>query len=940
MKSLRHPGWILVFNTFPLAILLLVFFLDLYPFRATVSPETITSWMLFAGSLMILWLASFGYALFLISKKQVAPSWYAWCSIAGFVLWFYIFSQCGAIIFPMGISPWVLRGLSFNLPWTVVILVVVHGLLIVVANDLSKENVHRVWVSWVVVAGMLIAGFISYFVNEYIYLGDFFFNHLSTFVFIAFMLGFVYFVVKGSYGLFVSKERIWVKYALLWKALIALVLPVAGLLLNNLWIGEGISGIGSYVFGDFSSTWFYVLTGLNALALGMPRLNHIPYRLILFVIRSVTFAFTLYFSIVFLPYLPLSIILIFIFGAGLLMLIPFMLFALHSNALAQDYRFLRESYSATMLWIVGVVALLLIPAVITVGFYQDKKMITSALSYLYTPDYSSEMVPSSHGLQRVVKNGRYHRSSSNVFFAESSIPYISAWYRRVVFRNMTLSDRRLIELERVFLDKRITNERHSPPLFTNHVSITDITVESRYDADQELWISRLDLEITNANEASGAVGYSTVFTLPHGCWISDYNLYVEETKEPGMLVEKRSAIWIFNLITRRREDPGLLHYLTGNRIAFRVFPFTGGEVRKTGIEFAHIEPVNLLIDSHKISLGTNWLDDHEGHTPVSGLPDGMAWVSGSVKQGLPKVYRKPTFHFLVDVSVSGRQQLSRAMSLTEKMMRDHPELSKRAKISLVNSAVYPLSAADEWRVALEEIPDQGGFFLDRAIRKTLIDAWKRQDETYPVIVVVSDSPDKGVVFDDFSDLRFTSPDNDLLYHLSLTGVLSSHLLWKNPHTIVYDTVGFATERPVLAWHDKKLNSICYVADDDAPSLVPTGKEIATGAPPGDDAPLLTKALYQQAQWYALLLHPETTDEAWLPMVQQSFRSGIMSPFTAYIVVETEAQKTSLLQKQKAVLKGSPMKDLSEQTQSMSEPGWIMLLLLILLVWMKNRGSFR
>jgi len=83
----------------------------------------------------------------------------------------------------------------------------------------------------------------------------------------------------------------------------------------------------------------------------------------------------------------------------------------------------------------------------------------------------------------------------------------------------------------------------------------------------------------------------------------------------------------------------------------------------------------------------------------------------------------------------------------------------------------------------------------------------------------------------------------------------------------------------------------------------------------------------QGKWLSGISYPKQAENNWNNAVKMSFNSRIMTPFTSYIVVETSAQKAVLLKKQKEVLAGKKSLDLNEQTQRMSEPEFILLLIL-------------
>jgi hypothetical protein len=93
----------------------------------------------------------------------------------------------------------------------------------------------------------------------------------------------------------------------------------------------------------------------------------------------------------------------------------------------------------------------------------------------------------------------------------------------------------------------------------------------------------------------------------------------------------------------------------------------------------------------------------------------------------------------------------------------------------------------------------------------------------------------------------------------------------------------------------------------------------------------------QGKWTSQVLHPETSKKEWLNLVKYCFVSKIMTPLTSYLVVENEAQKAILKKKQKQVLSGNKLLDLGEDTQRMTEPSLLLLVILLgVVLWLREK----
>jgi hypothetical protein len=496
--------------------------------------------------------------------------------------------------------------------------------------------------------------------------------------------------------------------------------------------------------------------------------------------------------------------------------------------------------------------------------------------------------------------------------------------------NLTLSDSKINKIEKIFFGK-VSFELRPENIQNDNVKISNISTNSTYDKTQNVWRSWVDLEITNKSGNNWFSEYATTIDLPEGCWISDYYLYVGDIKEPGILAEKKSAMWIFSQIRNENRDPGILYYLTGNKVAFRVFPFAKDEVRKTGIEFLHKEPIKFSIDNNIVELGNIEETIYENIETKN-----LAYVSAQQKQKLNSTKRKPYFHFLVDASKGQNSNSTEFIQRIEKVLDTNTPLSENSKISFVNSYVTTTAIDKDWKEQYKEQTFEGGYYLDRAIRTTLVNAYQDKSKTYPVMVVITDSIHNAVLDKDFADLKFTFPESDLFFNLDQNENLREHSLMENPIKELPEILRECMFCETVLEYKLPDNSIAYLPSNNEPSIILKKDEFKV-----NETEIKEKnwqsALIMQGQFNSQILHPEISDKEWLNMVKYSFISKVMTPVTSYLVVENEAQKAMLKKKQEQVLSGNKSLDPGEDTQRMSEPSLILLTIILgLILWFREK----
>ncbi len=934
MRNLLNPKWLFVINTLPLVVLFFLIFGQFNIIKTLLEESSIQLWKSFGLSLGVLGLMNFAYAVYLILKKKNVSVWFGLIALLCYIPFIYLYGYHLDKIIPFSIPQWMVSGNIFLYVGTFLMPTLAYSLFVLVSHFTPENKEHKAWVNFLIAIGIPIAGYLfSQIILPLWQPFDRDFSvHAMVILVITATLVFLFFLIRGVFILATKKAEVWQKYQLAWKIPIAIVLPLIGLAVNNGHLFNNFGPSDSGIFGDFNNAWFYILAAVNGILVCLPNLENKLYRLIVYIGRSITFAYTLYFFLVFLPFLPLSVIAIIAIGTGFLMLTPLLLFVIHINELSKDFTFLRTLFSKKLIIAISLLGFLIIPAFITVTYLKDKTVLNETLSYLYSPDYSKQYDIDKVSLQKtlnVIKGHKDHRDSRSGIFG-NGIPYLSSYFNWLVMDNLTLSDSKINTIEKIFFGKT-SFELRPENIQNDNVQISNISTTSTYDKSQNAWKSWVDLEITNKSGNTWFSEYATTINLPEGCWISDYYLYVGDVKEPGILAEKKSAMWIFSQIRNENRDPGILYYLTGNKVAFRVFPFAKDEVRKTGIEFLHKEPITLNIDNNIIELGNIEETIYEKIVTES-----IAYVSVQQKQKLNSVKRKPYFHFLVDASKNQSRNSTDFIKRIEQVIEANQPLSENAKISFVNSYVTTTTLDKDWKGEYKNQTFEGGYYLDRAIRTTLFNAYQDKSKTYPVIVVVTDSIQNAVLDKDFADLKFTFPENDLFFNLDKKGNLIEHSLTENPIKELPEILKECMFCETVLEYKLTDNSVAYLANNNQPSII-LRKDIFEISETEIKEKNWQSALTMQGQWTSQILHPEISDKEWLNMVKYSFISKVMTPVTSYLVVENEAQKAMLKKKQEQALSGNKSLDLGEDTQRMSEPSLILLTILLgLVIWYREK----
>ncbi len=755
--------------------------------------------------------------------------------------------------------------------------------------------------------------------------------HSLTIFIIILILSFFFFLIRGLTSLLTNRINIIRKLKILWIALFCLVFPLLGLLLNECYFPFSFLKHKLFfdnfhiIFGNFSNPLFFVLTIINGLLLIVPNLKNKIFRMILLILRCIMFIYTLYFFVSFLPFYPFFIFALIIFGAGFLLVSPLLILIIHANIIKEDFNYLKNFFSTKFLFIIIAVSLTVMPCLFFFNLILIKLNLYKALSFTYYPDFANDKktninIKSLNNTLKIIEATKQRP----VFFNNTSIPYITSLYNKIVLNNLTLSEQKINDLRCLFNNEENINysKNSKTGSSASEIEITNLNYKTEYDKNTMLYSTWIDLDL----KSHGPQEFKTYINLPEGAWINDYYLYINDKKKTGLLREKKSALWIYEQIKNTSRDPGIMYYINKKTIAMRVFPFTISETRKTGFKIIHIEPLKIIKVNNSINISTiDRLED-----PIVSKDKNIIYVPARFKNKIKKTTRNPYYHFIIDCSARSSLSKYNYIETINKFLDKNYLTNENAMITLADYNISTFKLDKDFDKKLLSHKNSGGFNLDRALKSIIYDNINNNDNNCPVIIVVSNDLNYALLNDDISDFASFTPDIDSFYKLDVNGYLFKYDL-NNLSNIEFFKSNKLETKQVLKWQNK--DTVLYMENTNNPSLLflYDDKINPINNKKDKNKDMLNNLLSLHALYDYKILHPEKTNTLSRKIFIDAVELNILNPLTSFVVLEDDTQEKMLLKKQKEVLNSENFLDASDDPKEMPEPSLILLIIILIIL---------
>lgn len=741
--------------------------------------------------------------------------------------------------------------------------------------------------------------------------------------------------------------------------IVGIVGPISGLLLNRMIPFPA----------DFQARSVYLMAVTNGVLLLLPNFRHPRIHRAIWLAQCALFPFTFYFFLVFLPFLPLSIPAMIYIGAGFLVLTPTALFLIHGQRILDGYRNELRDGGRLIPALLAALAISIIPATYTIGAILDRVVLRHAIDYVYTPDYRVDTQFS--GNPALVRRSVQHLRD---FKAGLNLPFLSGFYNWIVFDGLVLPDDKMNHLHRAFFGSEL--ERSNSAAFgifgarsrrtrsireTTSASVPhDVqlmalatTINSEGVCDR----ATVSLQMKNASLSQSE--FVTQIHLPEGVLVSGFWLHIGKERVPGQLFEKKSALWVYQMIRdRTRRDPGLLLYTDRQTLELRVFPFAAGEERKVEIEFLYPASLKPSIRVGDETLRPSGESNAARVTVIQVDEDASAALfSPAALIELPHLARTPYLHFIIDRSVNSEVTAQSAAAAIRAAQTQFPNV-RECMITVANYESADLTSEptvinSAFQPKIDALTRHGGFLAQRAMKRALLryndqfhhaqpyDRWLTR---FPLFIVVRGEQTEELREPDLEPFGRFTPDIEGYY-------VTVHGTRLEPRNFVGEVATDSyTARPVSLL--KLGDSVAPIPFDlDTPMLINFTSKSSNGLGAFDPAthsfvPLAQTEIVAPntryaggiAAWldyFALIYNPSRGNTGLMQSVKRSRESGVMIGSTSFIVVENSAQWKMLERKQNQKLRNSTALEI----EPVPEPStWCLIIFgsAFLFFWLRKR----
>jgi hypothetical protein len=715
---------------------------------------------------------------------------------------------------------------------------------------------------------------------------------------------------------------------------------------------------------DLQAPIIYLLALVNGGLLMLPVVRSIFWHRVIWVAQCLLFPFSAYFFLLFLPFMPLSLFAMIAIGSGFLMLVPLVLGIAHAGRLADGF---REEVRDGKRWPVAVMGLAAISTLPVLGLWsawQDRATLDEALAYIYSPDYRKDVTfPGS--LPRLASSLQHLRDAKQGIF----LPFLTPIYDDIVFHGLVLPDAKINDLQAAFFgtgfdkqagalmrsrtDYRVWNE--TVPLGHN------VALENVQTTEQTMGLNHTaQLLLTMGNHGYDQAEFSTTVHIPEGVYVTGFALKIGNDFVPARIVEKKTALWVYEKITQIHRDPGILTFTSRTDLNLRVAPFNSGEIRQARLDlvYAGDSPVSVTIGDATVHLGGN----ANPVTPLSVTScvtdAGSVAIADVAKVSDWQIKRTPYLDILIDCSRGTSYSAASLAQAIQQARQAFPEATM-ARVTAINfearDLVPDLVAIDQLNVAdlsAKLLPKRGGLLEDRFFKRGLLlahdlmQAGVDQAKMRPQFVLISSIGQPGQREDRLEDFLRLAPDARVIFAQDGNGYLGGvDLVSRAPATI-------GTQPPVVLWQwgghfavsvagSRLVAAFPGGEKSSSPQIYDPQRQQFTAVPDQISLPpdshfadgVRTWAAEDEAEF-----DPQLLANGAAALIGLSKQTGILIPDSSYIAVESLSQWRVMEEKEKQKLHNKQVFEIEEPVATPEPATWVMLIFGLVMICLVRRRA--